>query len=140
MGDFLIERTDKLFKFMVKSSIWARLLRRFVLPRFAANPHMIKKLAVISSQTAIRYEEGAICDHSEHAPGSREFEIECADRKLSGHFKPSEENRYSSLCSGLFMTVLFFMPKNVNKKLVKQALNAAHYVQRNNLVKFFAAT
>jgi 2-polyprenyl-6-methoxyphenol hydroxylase-like FAD-dependent oxidoreductase len=127
VGDFLIDRTDRLFKFMVKSSIWARLIRRFVLPRFAKNPALIAKLATIASQTSIRYESGALCEHSEHlAVAGVRVGVRIKNLNLiSSHLKKTDIH---TLVSSLGISVLFFMPKNVGKKPVKGALSAVQYI------------
>lgn len=125
VGDFLIERTDRLFKFMVKSSIWARLLRKFLLPRFAKNPHLIKKFATLTSQTAIRYEHGAVCEHDEHALcNAIQVGVRIQNLKvISSHLKKTDIH---TLTRGLYWSVLLFLPKSVDKKSIKEALNKAH--------------
>lgn len=125
VGDFLIDRTDRLFKFMVKSSLWARALRRFVLPWFAKSPELIKKFSKILSQTAIRYDEGARCDHTSHINfhGLRVGERVIDFLVISSHLKKTS---VQALASTLAVSVLFFVPKTSSKNKVKEIHQAIH--------------
>lgn len=118
VGDFLIERTDRLFKFMVKSSIWARLLRRWVLPRVARSKELRSKLFTIGSQTAIRYETGALCEADEHLsiPGLR---IGVRIPNLHVITSSLKKTDLHTLVSDLYFSCLFFLPKDIDKKKVR---------------------
>lgn len=127
VGDFLIDRTDRLFKFMVKSSIWARALRRFVLPWFAKKPELINNFSKILSQTAIRYEEGARCDHTDHLCF---HDVRVGERVanflvISSHVK---KTNIQALVSRLAISVLFFVPINAPKNKVKEVYQAMHHL------------
>lgn len=120
VGDFLIERTDRLFKFMVKSSIWARLLRRLVLPKIAKSHEMRQKFFSVLSQTAIHYKDGAICEDEEHLSlgdfkvGKRASNFEIITSRL-------KKSDLHTLTSVPYFTFLLLLPKNVDKKVVKTA-------------------
>lgn len=120
VGDFLIERTDRLFKFMVKSSIWARLLRRFVLPKFAQSLEMRQKLFSILSQTAICYHDGVICQDEEHLsiPG---IKVGVRIPNMSIITSNLKKTDLHSMLVVPEFTFLLLLPQNANKKDIKQA-------------------
>lgn len=125
VGDFLIKHTDRLFKFMVKGSLSARILRRLILPVFARSSQFRQKLFTIISQTGIRYGEGAICDREGHLAisgiriGMRIPDITVITRSLK------KTDLHSIISSDHGMCCLIFMPKGVEPKMVKMALKSS---------------
>lgn len=75
VGDFLLKHTDRLFKFMVNSSILARMIRRFILPYVAKNLQARQKIVDIGSQVAIRYDAGFVCSCSSHRQKYKDLRI-----------------------------------------------------------------
>lgn len=131
VGDFLIERTDRLFKFMVKSSLWARLLRRFILPRVAHTSRLRVRLAKIASQTAIRYEAGVICGATEHLslPGLK-IGARIPNLNLISH--TLKKTDLHKLTTGPYFSILFFIPKNIDKKRALEVIAALEKLQGKN--------
>ncbi len=81
VGDFLIDRTDRFFKFMVRSSLWARLLRKIIVPLGGRREKLRSKVFAVMSQTAIRYDAGARC----FAPHQKIGEISIGKRVPNLH-------------------------------------------------------
>ena len=121
VGDYLIDRTDRFFKFMVKSSWWMRLLRRFLLPYIGRSATMRSRLLAIGSQTAIRYEKGVICTSTQHDDrqgmriGKRIPNIKLITNQLE------KTDLHTVACAGTFSCWLF-LPKDVEKKSRKSML------------------
>lgn len=121
VGDYLIDRTDRLFKFMVRSSLWARLMRRFIVPYVSKTDKIRTRLFTIGSQIAIRYEQGVIC-MKKHAS----MEGVCIGKRvpnlrlMTSHLKKTDLHTVS--CEGFFSLWLFF-PKDINKKQVNYVLH-----------------
>lgn len=115
VGDFLIDRTDRLFKFMVKSSWWARMLRRFILPRVARVPRMRKRLLTIGSQVAIRYDHGAVCngDHVHVDDASMRRGVRITNAELISN--TLVKTNIHALVSVLKFSLLIFLPTGVTK-------------------------
>lgn len=129
VGDFLIDRTDRLFKFMVKSSIWARLLRRFVLPRVARSKDLTLKLITIGSQTAIRYQEGAICNAHRHLsiPNIR-IGVRIPNLKLiTNHFVKTDLH---TIITDLYFSVLLFLPPNILNANIQSVLDKKAIIEK----------
>lgn len=122
VGDFLIDRTDRLFKFMVKSSLWARLLRRFVLPLVSRSSRFRSRLLTIGSQTAIRYERGAICAEIKHSGhGALRIGKRIGNVKLMRNAQATDLHTETS--RGFFSCWLF-LPKNVANETARRSLQA----------------
>jgi 2-polyprenyl-6-methoxyphenol hydroxylase-like FAD-dependent oxidoreductase len=125
VGDFLIKYTDRLFRFMVRGSFFARLLRRIVLPRVMRSPQRQSKIFRIGSQTAIRYQKGCLCleNHALSLPaiaiGSRVPNLELID----SHVKKTDIH---SQVINDFFNLLLFIPRDLEKNVVKKIIKAGH--------------
>ncbi|HXW53175.1 MAG TPA: FAD-dependent monooxygenase [Myxococcota bacterium] len=126
VGDFLVDRTDRLFKFMVKSSIWARFLRWFVLPRIAQSEKAKRKIARLISQTGIRYDSGILCNDGEHLTNMG-LELGVRAPNLSLMSSVLKKTDLHTLITDLHFSWVFFLPENVGKK---QVLDAVHLRER----------
>lgn len=131
VGDFLIERTDRLFKFMVKSSIWARLLRRWVLPKMARSIEMRQKFFNILSQTSICYHEGAVCLNEEHLVIA---DIKVGKRipNMSVISSQLKKTDLHTLLIGPEFSFLLILPQNVKKKDIKKAVNIKNQLEHEH--------
>jgi 2-polyprenyl-6-methoxyphenol hydroxylase-like FAD-dependent oxidoreductase len=130
VGDFLIERADRLFKFMVKSSLWARLLRRFVLPRMARSQDLRKKFFAILSQTAIRYQKGAICEKEHGILGNLEIGKRIPNLSIiTNQLKKTDIHTLGLSTKPFFLLVL---PASVDKKSIKLSLQLKNQLEHEH--------
>lgn len=120
VGDYLINFTDRFFKFMVASSRLVRILRRFFLP-LLNRKSMRERIFHITSQTAIRYHEGAVCTHVSHIQlphfsiGVRIPNMELIDSHLT-------KTNLHSIASKTMFSIFLFIPQNIDKKSARIAI------------------
>lgn len=119
VGEFLIKNTDRLFKFMIRGSFGARMLRRFVLPYFARYEKMRATIFRIASQTAIRYEQGALCMNRQHTKFAA---IRIGVRMINwplinNHVHKSDIHSISALN---FFSCFIFLPASYDQKRLKK--------------------
>lgn len=116
VGEFLIEHTDKLFKYMVGGSLLVRLFRIFVLPRLIRSKEVRSKLFRMLSQTAIRYEQGAICRAESHMLlPNISIGVRLPNAALiDSHLKKTDLHK---LASANFFTCFIFVPSNIAKSV-----------------------
>lgn len=125
VGDFLIKNTDRLFKFMIRGSFGARMLRRFVLPYFARCEKMRAKIFRIGSQTAINYKHGALCLDHQH---QEFFEVKIGARMINwplinNHVHKSDIH---TIAATNFFTCFIFLPASYDPKTLKKILKVSH--------------
>lgn len=131
VGEFLIENTDKLFRYMVGGSWPVRLFRLFVLPRLFRSAEVRSRLFRIGSQTAIRYDHGAVCHGLSHLAiagirvGVRIPNVTLIDSHLS-------KTDLHTLAMANFFTCFIFVPPNIDKlsgKMLRK--NAKEFADRH---------
>jgi len=127
VGEYLLKNTDRLFKFMIRSSLGARMLRRFILPYVARFEKMRAKLFRIGSQTAIRYEKGALCLDHQH---TELLDIKIGQRIINwpiinNHVRKSDIH---TVAAANFFTCFIFFPNNTSKNILKNTLKKSEYL------------
>jgi 2-polyprenyl-6-methoxyphenol hydroxylase-like FAD-dependent oxidoreductase len=126
VGDFLIKYTDRFFKFMVRSSLWARLLRRLVLPRFAGSPKCRAEIFRIGSQTAIRYKEGLLCPKRHHELADIKIGLRLINWPLIDNHLHKTDIHSCAITN--FFTCFIFVPANYNKKGAQKIYKHVHKI------------
>lgn len=134
VGEYLIENTDKLFRAMVGGSWWIRLFRLLVLPRLLSSARVRSRLFLIGSQTAIRYENGLLCNGFSHLelPSIR-IGVRIPNVALmNSHLRQTDLH---TLAMANFFSCFIFMPPNVDKHIGKEVRkNAKAFAERHHSV------
>lgn len=125
VGDFLLNRTDRLFKFMVRSSVWARLARLIVLPCVARVRALRAQFALIASQTAIRYENGALCSH--HHENHADVKIGARLKNFSLAMSDGRQTDVHTVTRDLHFTLLVVVPHDVSRDVIE---DVTHRLER----------
>ncbi len=134
VGEFLLKYTDRLFRFMVRASFFARVLRTIFLPRILASKERQARFFRIGSQVAIRYKNGFVCkkNHALYVPnfiiGARVPDVSLIDsrvQKISLH----------TLVIKHFFNVVLFMPANIARSEAKKFLRNAYELEKELALK-----
>ena len=125
VGDFLIKNTDRMFKFMIRGSLGARMFRRFVLPCFASCEKMREKIFLIASQTAIKYKHGALCLNHEHKNlKAIKIGLRIINWPLiNNHVHKSDIH---TIAAANFFTCFIFIPAGYDKNSIKKIHKFSH--------------
>ncbi len=133
VGDFLLKYTDRIFRFMVRASLIARLLRSLVLPRIMRSPRRQTRLFRIASQVAIRYQKGFICGDNHEislphtAVGARVPNL----LLINSHVQKTDI--HSVIITNLF-NLLLFIP-NDQEKMAKKIIKAGRDIGEKYSIK-----
>jgi 2-polyprenyl-6-methoxyphenol hydroxylase-like FAD-dependent oxidoreductase len=124
VGDFLIKNTDRLFKFMIRSSFGARMLRRLVLPFIAHNKKIRAKIFRVVSQTAITYKHGCLCTNYQH---QEIFNIKIGRRMINWLLinNYNNKNNIHRISAANFFTCFIFVPENYTKNNITKIYKTA---------------
>ncbi|MCA9507564.1 MAG: FAD-dependent monooxygenase [Myxococcales bacterium] len=134
VGDFLIKYTDRMFRFMVHGSIFARLFRKLVLPKILSFKSYQSRLLRIISQTAIRYAHGCMCQekHPLVLPGVS-IGARVPNWVLIG--SDVQKTDIHSIVQGEFFSLLLFFPPSVDKPNCESIMRKAEYLCHSYQVK-----
>lgn len=114
VGEFLIEHTDRLFRYMVGGSFLIRLFRLFLLPRLMRSKDFRTGLFRMLSQTAIRYDHGAVCpvEHRIFVPNIKIGTRIPNASLMDNHLKTTDIHK---IINEHFFTCFIFFPSNFSK-------------------------
>lgn len=115
VGEYLIKHTDRLFKLMIGGNWLIRLMRVFLLPRLMKSSELRTKFFRLISQTAIRYDEGAVVrlTTSIKIPGLCVGERIPNAALISNHLKNVDIHK---IAIDHFFSCFVFIPNNIAKQ------------------------
>lgn len=134
VGEFLLKYTDRIFRFMVRGSFWARLLRTVFLPRLLRSKERQAKFFRIGSQTAVRYRKGFLCAKN-HVPDLPHIAIGLRVPDFILINSHVQRTTLHAMALENAMNIFVFISADMPTAMAKKFIKSAYEIEKDLFVK-----